>query len=67
MAEKTDLTMPWRRASRCGNTTCVEVARVGNQFLVRDSKSPEQNPLQFTAQEWEHFAEAVKDGEFDFG
>ncbi len=66
MADRTNRTIPWRRASRCGNTTCVEVAKVGNRFLVRDSKKPEQRPLQFTAQEWAYFADAVKGGEFDF-
>lgn len=57
-------TTTWRRASRCGNGTCVEVARAGGDVLMRDSKNPRQ-VLRFTAAEWEAFVGGVQDGEFD--
>ncbi len=66
MADSAKRHISWRSARRCGNVTCVEVAKVGNSFLVRDSKNPQQRPLQFSIEEWAHFADAVKSGEFDF-
>ncbi|WP_306210489.1 DUF397 domain-containing protein, partial [Actinoplanes sp. RD1] len=67
MADRAEQSIVWRRAGRCGTSTCVEVARVGNDYLVRDSKEPGTGPLRFTAQEWAIFADGVKRGEFDFG
>jgi len=54
----------WRKASGCGNGTCVEVARVGARFLVRDSKDPQGDPLSFTSDEWAAFIDGVKRDEF---
>lgn len=56
----------WRKSSRCGSNTCVEVAKVGDQFLVRDSKNPGVAALSFTEAEWEAFVEGVNAGEFRF-
>jgi hypothetical protein len=56
----------WRRASRCGNSTCVEVAYTGDRVLVRDSKNPHVGPLSFTVAEWEAFADAIGNGELRF-
>ncbi|MEU7904081.1 DUF397 domain-containing protein [Actinoplanes sp. NPDC049118] len=56
----------WRKSSRCGNTTCVEVAKVGDEYLIRDSKNPDAAPLNFTADEWIAFEAGVKAGEFRF-
>jgi hypothetical protein len=44
----------------------VEVAQVGDQYLVRDSKNPEQAALTFTAAEWTAFVAGVEAGEFHF-
>lgn len=55
----------WHRSSRCGNTTCVEVARVGDDYLIRDSKDPSVPPLRFPREAWKQFLAAVHDGEFD--
>jgi hypothetical protein len=44
---------------------CVEVARDGDQVLVRDSKDPAGPVLAFTAGEWAAFAAGVKACEFD--
>lgn len=55
----------WKRSSRCGNTTCVEVdLRPDGTVLVRDSKHPEQPPLTFDGAEWDDFVRGVKAGEF---
>ena len=56
----------WRKSTRCASATCVEVARVDDQYLVRDSKRPELAPLAFTEEEWNAFVEGVKAGEFRF-
>lgn len=56
----------WRKAKRCGTQTCVEVARVSDGWLVRDSKKPEVTPLAFTDGEWQSFVGGVRDGDFDF-
>lgn len=56
----------WRKSSRCGTTTCVEVAKVSGQYLVRDSKRPDAPSLSFTQEEWTAFVEGVSAGEFSF-
>jgi hypothetical protein len=56
----------WRKSSRCGTSTCVEVARVDDQYLIRDSKNPEAPALSFTQAEWDAFVEGVAAGEFRF-
>jgi hypothetical protein len=62
-----DINVPaWRRSSRCGSTACVEVAKVEDQYLIRDSKNPDAAALAFTADEWKAFVEGVNAGEFRF-
>lgn len=56
----------WRKSSRCGTSTCVEVAKVDEQYLIRDSKNPEAAALSFTQEEWDAFVEGVAAGEFRF-
>jgi hypothetical protein len=56
----------WRKSSRCGTSTCVEVAVVDDQYLIRDSKNPEVTPLSFTKSEWDAFVAGVNAGEFRF-
>lgn len=53
----------WRRSSRCGSTTCVEVARDGEDYLIRDSKNPDREPLRFTREEWVDFLKRIEFGE----
>jgi hypothetical protein len=55
----------WRRSSRCASSSCVEVAAVNDEVLLRDSKNPEVPPLSFTREEWTAFVGGVKLGEFD--
>jgi hypothetical protein len=56
----------WHKSTRCGSNACVEVAKVNDEYLVRDSKNPEVAPLSFTADEWTAFVEGVAGGEFRF-
>jgi hypothetical protein len=56
----------WRKSTRCGSSACVEVARDGAEYLVRDSKNPDSAPLRFTDAEWRAFVAGVNAGEFSF-
>jgi hypothetical protein len=56
----------WRRSTRCGTSTCVEVAKVEDQYLIRDSKNPSAAALSFTKEEWVAFTQGVTAGEFEF-
>lgn len=56
----------WRRSGQCATGACVEVARVGDRYLVRDSKEPDVAPLAFTDAEWDAFVAGVKAGDFVF-
>jgi hypothetical protein len=57
-------TPQWRRSSYCADATCVEVAELDGDFLMRDSKNPEQQFLQFSQDAWRQFVEAVQRREF---
>jgi hypothetical protein len=54
----------WRRSRECANGNCVEIAVVRGEYLIRDSKNPEQEPLRFTEHELTTFAAAFAAGEF---
>ncbi|SDT72361.1 DUF397 domain-containing protein [Actinoplanes derwentensis] len=56
----------WRRSRRCSTGACVEVARVAERVLIRDSKMPTGAILAFTHEEWDAFVTGVKDGDFGF-
>ena len=58
-------TLVWRKSSYCSNGTCVEVARMGNQILVRDSKNEDGPILTFHQAEWTAFLEGARRGEFN--
>ncbi|MGH3713528.1 MAG: DUF397 domain-containing protein [Micromonosporaceae bacterium] len=56
----------WRKSSRSGSQgSCVEVAELADQVLVRDSKDPDGPRLSFTYPEWRAFLGGVGDGEFE--
>jgi hypothetical protein len=62
-----EITAPkWKKSSRCGSATCVEVAKFDDQYLIRDSKNPKATPLSFTTDEWNAFVAGVRAGEFRF-
>jgi uncharacterized protein DUF397 len=54
----------WRRSTRCTSGTCVEIATVGDTYLVRDAKDPNGAVLSVDAAGWAAFLSAVKAGEF---
>jgi len=56
----------WLKSSRCSGGNCVEVAKVADEYLIRDSKNPDAAPLHFTADEWTAFVQGVDAGEFRF-
>jgi uncharacterized protein DUF397 len=56
----------WQRSRTCSGGSCVEVAKVGDRYLVRDGKNPEVTPLSFSAAEWDAFAEGLGRGDFRF-
>jgi hypothetical protein len=56
----------WQRARRCGTQACVEVAKDGEQYLIRDSKNPQNEPMRFTKAEWNAFLTGAREGDFDF-
>lgn len=55
----------WRKSSysNAGNQ-CVEVARIGEAFGVRDSKNPEGGRLTFGTADWKEFLDGIKRGDF---
>ncbi|GAA4694036.1 DUF397 domain-containing protein [Phytohabitans rumicis] len=58
----------WRKSSRSDSNggACVEVADLGEDIAVRDSKNPHGDVLLFPRHEWAAFIVGAKDGEFDF-
>ncbi|AGL14000.1 DUF397 domain-containing protein [Actinoplanes sp. N902-109] len=55
----------WHSSSKCAAGHCVEVAKVNGTYLIRDGKNPGATPLQFSADEWAAFQQAVIQGEFN--
>lgn len=66
MTNWTENSIVWRSSSRCSSGACVEVAKVGDEFWLRDSKHPAAEPLRFTEAEWTAFVEGVGAGDFGF-
>lgn len=57
----------WFKSTKsCSNGHCVEVQFTDVTILVRDSKKPEQEALEFTLEEWNAFLDGVEKGEFKF-
>jgi hypothetical protein len=55
----------WHRAP-CASNNCIEVAKVADRFLIRDSKDPDAAPISVSPGEWEAFVQGVRTGTFDF-
>jgi Domain of unknown function (DUF397) len=55
----------WRKSSRSGYNGCVEVAFVGGQVAIRDSKDPQGAVLVFNSIEWRAFIGGAREGLFD--
>jgi hypothetical protein len=56
----------WHKASASNRTggNCVEVGYAPGRVAVRDTKSPGQPALIFTALKWNHFVDRVHAGEY---
>jgi hypothetical protein len=62
------LTTTWRKSSRSGSSgqsDCVEVAYLGGNIGLRDSKEPEGPHLVLSSAGWGVFARRVKCGDHD--
>jgi uncharacterized protein DUF397 len=65
--EQVSSMIQWRRSRRCESGSCVEVARIGESYAVRDSKQIGGPVLTFAPAAWDGFVEAVRAGKFDLG
>lgn len=45
----------WARSTFCSGGQCVEVAQVGDQIWLRDSKNPDTEPIRFDHDQWAAF------------
>jgi Domain of unknown function (DUF397) len=56
----------WRKSSYSGGgNQCVEVARIGGEVAVRDSKNDGGGHLRFSAAGWEAFLDDIRRGSYD--
>ncbi|WP_344948566.1 DUF397 domain-containing protein [Actinomadura miaoliensis] len=57
----------WRKSSRSGTSggDCVEVANLGRNIGVRDSKDPSGPKLMLTADAWRALRAGIVDGRHD--
>ncbi|SFD70972.1 protein of unknown function [Actinopolyspora alba] len=51
-------------ASSIEGTECVEVARLGDTYGIRNSRDPDGPVLEFTGAEMAAFASGIRNGEF---
>jgi hypothetical protein len=54
----------WRKSSYCENGACAEVARVGDEVLLRSTRAPD-DIVRLTAAEWEALVRGIQAGEPD--
>jgi Domain of unknown function (DUF397) len=58
--------MRWKKSSRSGaGNNCIELANLGGDRAVRDSKDPTGPTLRFTTAAWSAFTTGIRTGEFD--
>jgi Domain of unknown function (DUF397) len=56
----------WTKSSLSfSNGNCVEVASLGGEIGVRNSRDRDGSVLRFTPDEWDAFLGGVRNGEFD--
>ncbi len=55
----------WIRSTFCANAGCAELARHGDQILIRSSRNPERTPLAFSLDEARALFAGLKAGDFD--
>ena len=59
------VTGDWRVATSCAGGNCVQVAAIGDEIAVRDSKNPDGPVLMYSVEEWQAFLDGAKKGDFD--
>jgi hypothetical protein len=59
------LNLAWLKSSYSEAGNCVEVASLGDQILIRDSKHRDGPMLNLSSSQWEEFLCAARDGRFD--
>jgi Domain of unknown function (DUF397) len=55
--------LPWIKSSSCESNTCIEVARLDDKYLIKDSKT--HLFLVFNLEEWNTFVTGIRAGDFD--
>lgn len=56
----------WRKSSfSADGASCVEMAFVGNDVAVRDTKNRDGGTLIFHRNQWTTFTQGIKNGDFD--
>jgi hypothetical protein len=55
----------WRKSRRSGAGNCVELAEIGSDIAVRNSRFPDGPALVYTRSEIEALILGIKDGDFD--
>ncbi|WIM93814.1 DUF397 domain-containing protein [Actinoplanes oblitus] len=57
-----ETTMRWERSTFCASGSCVEVAAIGPDIAVRDSKNIDQPYLRFSRTDWNAFLDRIATG-----
>lgn len=57
---KSDEQLTWRRSGRCSGGSCVEVAKVDDRIMVRNSADP-RLVVTFTHDEWMAFLDGAEE------
>jgi Domain of unknown function (DUF397) len=65
MPDRDPASATWLRSARCTNGDCVEVAFLGGEVALRDSKDKSGPMLVFSAAEWRAFLDNARSGRFD--
>jgi hypothetical protein len=51
----------WQKSPFCASATCVEIAVVGSNVAIRDSKKQDGPFLVVTREQWHDFAAGLRD------
>ena len=54
----------WEKSSHSGSNGCVEIAFIGGNVALRNSKNKDGAVVIFTPTEWTAFLSGVADGQF---
>ena len=65
MSQDEDVNIGFAKSTLSGGGGCVEVARMDDTVLVRDSKDRDGPILAFAGREWDAFLARVRAGEYD--